>query len=468
MGKYLNRLPEKLARPEKVKHISQTISKYPDIPINTKLSIRIDPITSLQTLNNLGYHTGYQTCWDSNMKRSLTDTKIKNLKPKEKAYKTADGGGLYVHTTTKGSKSFRYDFKSNGKYATLTFGQYPNLSLADARKLHEEARMVVLNGDDPRDVTRKQNLLTKPFSYYAKEMMSSQDLRPTTAAKKLAKMERHLFKPLDKKPVDTITAVDLLNLLKPIADSGTRETAKDLATYCRQTFNYLLALQLIENNPAATIAELLPKPKKASNFAHVTDPHQFGELLKSIDAYEGDYAVKKALQLAALVMLRPYNIRFLRWEYVDTEKRLITIPAEEMKMDRPHKVPLSTQSLTILRSMKPLTGNTGLVFLSASGQRTGKAMSENTLNQALIRIKDQNTGKQLGRGTMTSHGFRHTASTLLNELGYNADAIELQLAHASQDRIRATYNKAELLPERTKMMQEWADYLDGLKNDDQD
>jgi hypothetical protein len=135
------------------------------------------------------------------MKRSLTDTKVKNLKPKEKAYKTADGGGLYVHTTTKGSRSFRYDFKNNGKYATLTFGQYPALSLADARKLHEEARMMVLNGGDPRNTTKEQKLLSKPFSYYAKEMMSSQDLRPATAAKKLAKMERHLFRPLDKKPV---------------------------------------------------------------------------------------------------------------------------------------------------------------------------------------------------------------------------------------------------------------------------
>ncbi len=398
------------------------------------------------------------------MKRSLTDTKIKNLKPRGKAYKTADGGGLYVHTTSKGSKSFRYDYKSNEKYATLTFGQYPAMTLAEARKLHEEARNLVLTGADPRDKAKEQELLTKPFSHYAQEMLNSQDLRPSTTVKKLAKMKRHLFTPLDKKPVDTITAVDLLNLLKPIADSGKRETAKDLATYCRQTFNYLLALQLIENNPAATIAELLPKPKKSANFAHITDPVQYGELLKSIDAYQGDYSVKRALQFASLTMLRPYNIRFLRWEYIDINERLVTIPDDEMKMDRPHKVPLSTQALSIVNDMQSLTGNNELVFLSACGQRTGKAMSENTLNQAIIKIKDKDTGEALGRGVMTSHGFRHTASTLLNELGYNADAIELQLAHASKDRIRATYNKAELMPERTIMMQEWADYLDGLKN----
>lgn len=401
------------------------------------------------------------------MKRTLTDAKIKNLKSAAKAYKTADGGGLYVHTTTKDSKSFRYDFRVNGKYATITFGKYPTLSLSEARKLHEESRNLVLAGEDPRDKAKAQSLLSKPFSYYAQEMLDAQQLRPGTATKKLAKMKRHLFGPLDKKTVETITAVDLLNLLKPIADSGKRETAKDLATYCRQTFNYLLALQLIQNNPAATIAELLPKPKKSSNFAHITDPSTYGSFLRGLDKYAGDIAVKRAVQFASLTMLRPYNIRFMRWDYVDLNNRLMTIPAEEMKMDRPHKVPLSEQALAILKEMQVLTGKKEFVFLSSSGQRTGKPMSENTLNQAVIRIKDENTGKPIGRGVMTSHGFRHTASTLLNELGYNADAIELQLAHASKDRIRATYNKAELLPERTKMMQEWADYLDGLKKHDQ-
>lgn len=399
------------------------------------------------------------------MKRELTDAKVKNIKPQAKPYKTNDGGGLYVYTTTKGTKSFRYNFKIDGKYATVTFGQYPSLSLAEARKLHEEAKSLVKKGIDPREHEKEQVLLTKPFSYYAKEMLKGQDLRPNTATKKLAKMERHLFGPLDKKSVDTITAVDLLNLLKPIADSGTRETAKDLATYCRQTFNYLLGLQLIQNNPAATIAELLPKPKKSTNFAHITDPGVYGSFLRGLDKYTGDIAVKRAVQFASLTMLRPHNIRFLRWDYVDIKNKLITIPGDEMKMDRPHKVPLSDQALVILKDMKGLTGRKEYVFLSSSGQRTGKPMSENTLNVAVTKVKDENTGEPIGRGLMTSHGFRHTTSTLLNELGYNGDAIELQLAHASKDRIRATYNKAEYLPERTKMMQEWADYLDKLKDE---
>ncbi|WP_420554788.1 tyrosine-type recombinase/integrase [Neptuniibacter marinus] len=397
------------------------------------------------------------------MQRKLTDAKVKHLKPKDRGYKTADGGGLYVFTNTKGTKSFRYDFKHQDKYATITLGQYPNLSLSEARKLHEKAYNEVLNNIDPRAQKDAEKLLEKPFSFYAQEMMSTQDLRPTTAKKKLAKMERHLFKPLDTKPVHLITAVDLLNLLKPIADKGKRETTKDLATYCRQTFNYLLSLQLIENNPAATIAELLPKPKKSANFAHITNPKELAKLLRGIDTYEGDISIKQALQLMPLVMLRPYNIRFMKWEYVDIENRLITIPADEMKMEREHKIPLSNQAIDILNQASYLSKKNEYVFLSAYGLRTGKPMSENTLNQAVIRIKDEQTGEPIGRGIMTSHGFRHTASTMLNELGYNSDAIELQLAHASKDRIRATYNKAELLPERTTMMQEWADYLDELK-----
>ncbi|WP_286240968.1 tyrosine-type recombinase/integrase [Neptuniibacter halophilus] len=397
------------------------------------------------------------------MQRKLTDAKVKNLKPKSKSYKTADGGGLYVLTRTNGTKSFRYDFKLHNKYATITFGQYPSLSLSEARQLHEQAHHDVLKGKDPRAQKDAEKLLAKPFSFYAQEMMSTQDLRPTTAKKKLAKMERHLFKPLDTKPVDLITAIDLLNLLKPIADKGKRETAKDLATYCRQTFNYLLSLQLIQNNPAATISELLPKPKKSVNFAHITDPKDFAKILRGIDTFDGDPSVKLALQLMPLVMLRPYNIRFMKWEYINFEDKLIKIPSNEMKMEREHKIPLAKQAIKILNKAHQLSQKHEYVFLTAFGLRTGKPMSENTLNQAIIRIRDEDTHQPIGRGVMTSHGFRHTASTMLNELGFNADAIELQLAHASKDRIRATYNKAELLEQRTVMMQKWANHLDSIK-----
>ncbi len=396
------------------------------------------------------------------MKRTLTDNKVKNLKPKDKAYKTADGGGLYLYTTKAGGKSWRYDFKLNDKWGTIAFGLYPEITLAEAREMHGKTRGELAKGIDPRVAKKEASLLERPFSYYALEAMQTLELRPSTQDKRVSRMKRHLFPVLDKKLITEITAIDLLNLLKPIAESGTRETAQVLATYCRQTFDTLLSMQLIQSNPAESISRLLPKPKQSKNFAHIDNPQEFSNLLKGIDQLKGEFVVTKALQFMSLVFLRPHNIRFLKWDYIDLSEKLITIPGDEMKMNRPHRVPLSEQALAILNDMKPLTGIKDLVFITARS-RNDKAMSENTLNQAVIRIKDPVTGELLGRGVMTSHGFRHTASTFLNEMGFSADAIELQLAHASTDRIRATYNKAELMPEREKMMQAWADWLDTLK-----
>ncbi|NRP95855.1 Prophage CP4-57 integrase [Marinobacterium sp. xm-g-59] len=396
------------------------------------------------------------------MKRVLSDAKIKNLKPQEKGYKVTDGGGLYVYVTKTGTKSFRYDAKIDGSRKTITFGTYPAMSLAEAREEHEKAHSLVAKGIDPRKTTTDK----KNFSYYSLEKMKTLDLRGATYTKRLGRMEKYLFPELDKKDVTLITAQDLSQLLKPIADSGKRETANRLVSYCRQTFDYLIGLQLIENNPADTVGRTLPKPKETRNFAHLTKVEDVALFLKAIDTHTGDYAVKKGLQFMSLVFLRPHNIRYLRWQYVDLANKLITFPPEEMKTDREHKVPLSTQALSILKDMQKLTGKLEYVFMSSISINNNKQpMTENTLNVAITRLINPNTGEQFGRGFITSHGIRHTASTQLNELGYNPDVIEMQLAHAHKDRIRAVYNKAEYMPERTKMMQEWADYLDKLKNE---
>jgi len=394
------------------------------------------------------------------VKRLLTDAKVKNLKPKDKAYKVTDGGGLYVFVAKSGTRSFRYDAKINGKRITVTLGKYPAMTLAEARDSHTEAHLKIANGIDPRE----SPIDKKCFSYYAVEEMKTLDLRGATYKKRLGRMEKYLFPALDQKEVTEITALDILRLLKPIAESGNRETAHRLAIYCRQTFDYLLGLHLIDNNPAESVKRLLPKVKEVSHFAHLTSTADLSLFLKSIDSFMGDYAVKQALKFMALVFLRPHNIRFLKWEYVDFKRKLITYPPDQMKMNKEHKVPLSKQALAILRDIKKLTGKYDHVFLSSRSINSDqKPMSENTLNVAITRLNNPDTGQAFGRGFLTSHGIRHTASTRLNELGFNADAIELQLAHASKDRIRATYNKAELLPERTSMMQEWADYLDHLK-----
>jgi integrase len=393
------------------------------------------------------------------MKRLLNDTTIKNLKPQHKGYKKADGGGLYLFVTKSGVKSFRYDFQLNGKWLTQTLGQYPSLKLADARALHEQSREQVAKGIDPRAVASGSAGL-QTFSYYAIETMKTLELKPATENRRLYRMQKYLFPALDRFKVDEITSIHLLDLIKPISDRGTRETAQLLITYCRQTFDTLRLMQVITVNPAEGLGRLLPKPKEGENFRHVTNVDDLRTLLRAIDGYTGDYATRQALRLMPLVFLRPYNVRFLRWDYIDLEAELITIPASEMKMNKPHKVPLAKQAIEILKEMEPLSGGREFVFYA--GNRD-KPMSENTLNQAIRRAKDPATGQPLGNGYTTSHGFRHTASTFLNELKYDADAIELQLAHQDADRVRRTYNKAELLPERVAMMQGWADYLDSLK-----
>ncbi|MEA3404889.1 MAG: tyrosine-type recombinase/integrase [Pseudomonadota bacterium] len=395
------------------------------------------------------------------MKRKLTDRTIKALKPKDKAYKSADGGGLYIYVSKVGAKSWRFDYEMSGKRQTLTIGEYPSIGLSDARQAHEQAREDIIKGKDPR-ARNKPKYMEKSFSYYALDTNKRLDLKPSTEKKRLERLNKYLFPILDKKRVDQITAIDVLNICQPLADAGKHETARLLATYCRQTFDTLLSMQLISSNPAESISRLLPKPKRENNFAHVTSPEDFKILLNGPEQYGGDFAVIKALQFMPLVFLRPHNIRFLRWAYVDLKERLITIPADEMKMNRPHKVPLSDQAIEILKQMKKVTGRNELVFTTARA-KAGKQMSENTLNVAIQRFKHPQTGEALGKGFMTSHGFRHTASTMLNEMGFNADVIEMQLAHLDKDRIRRTYNKAELMAERTSMMQGWADYLDSLK-----
>lgn len=395
------------------------------------------------------------------MQRKLTDAKVKNIRPKDKAFKTSDGGGLYLYTTKSGSKSWRYDFKLNGKWITMTFGLYPAISLAEARELHNQAHISVSNNIDPRQ-TSQHELAHNNFSFYALDAIKRQALSERTEKKKIQMMDLYLFKELDKKQITEISAIDLLNLIDPIAKEGKHETARRLASYCRQVFDNLLSMQIVAVNPAESLHRLLPKLKIQENFAHVTDEKSFAILLNGADQYHGDFVVKKALQFMPLVFLRPRNIRFLKWSYINFKQKLITIPAEEMKMKREHKVPLSKQALKILNEVKPLTDNQELVF-TAHAKST--AMSENTLNNAIKRFKNPENGKALGKGFMTSHGYRHTASTFLNEQSFNTDAIELQLAHLDKDRIRRTYNKAELLPERTKMMQEWADYLDDLKHE---
>lgn len=400
----------------------------------------------------------------------LSNTAITKAKPKDKPYKMTDQGGLYLLVRPSGVKSWKYDYRINGKRGSYTPGTFPEKSLKEARELHLEARRLVSEGANPTETKTqsrlKSQLEEKRFSHYFSEWFTKQNYAESTAGDLLQRVETNLTTEMDKKPIEAISTLDLLNILTPVCDRGAKETAKRLAGVLRRVFNELLILGLIENNPAQGLAELLPKPdiRKKTNFGHITDPEELKQLLKQIHAPTNRQspATTLALKLMPLLFLRPKNIRFMKKSYIDFEESMLTIPASEMKAGKELKVPLASQAAALLKEACELSPKSDYIFVASHGH--GKPISENTTTAALKRMINPTTKKPYGTGYMTSHGFRHTASTLLNERGYTPDAIELQLAHINQDRIRATYNKAQLIEERILMMQEWADYLNNLTN----
>jgi integrase len=401
---------------------------------------------------------------------ALSHTSVSNAKAKDKVYKLFDGGGLYLKVNTSGYRCWKYDYRVNGSRGTYTIGQYPDISLKDARESHREARELVAKGIHPKQIKETQRiengLNSKRFSHYANEWLGKQNLAESTYKDLKLRIEKNLIPFLGEKKVNEYSTADLLEIMLEMSNRGARETAQRMANVLRRVYNEILILGIVDNNPAQGLAELLPKPdvRLKGNFGHITSVDEITVLLKQIDkpSVRQDFATTQALKLMPLVFLRPRNIRFLKWEYVDFENKVINLPASELKTRKPLVVPLAHQSITILKDIQRLTGTGEYVFVTSHGR--GNPLSENTTTQALKRIINPSTGKAFGTGYMTSHGFRHTASTLLNELGYDPDIIELQLAHINKDRIRATYNKAQWMEKRIKMMQAWADYLDGLKN----
>lgn len=401
----------------------------------------------------------------------LTDIACRNAKPGNRPRKLADGGGLYLLVNQSG-KYWRWDYRFAGKRKTMALGTYPEVPLATqrdrtgkalsigAREKLAEARAVLGSGVDPM-LARKQEKLTRAhasatgFEAVAREWHAKfgQRWAPATAAKILGQLEQGVFPWLGARPVGEVTAPELLAVLRRIESRGALETAHRVKQNCGRVFRYAIATGRAERDPAADLSGALP-PVKEAHHAAVTEPQGVGELLKAIDAFSGTFIVKCALRLAPLLFVRPGELRQAEWAEIDLDAARWVIPAERMKMRQAHLVPLSAQAVAVLREIHPLTGHGRLVFPGVRDH--DRPLSENTLNQALRRIG-------YAPDEMTAHGFRSIASTLLNEQGWNPDAIERQLAHAERNAIRGAYNRAELLPERVRMMQAWADYLDGLK-----
>jgi integrase len=391
----------------------------------------------------------------------LTDTKVRTTKPTERPQKLFDGGGLFLLVSPTGGKLWRFKYRFGGSEKLLCLGTYPETSLPEARQRRDQARALLANGIDPIQTKKAQkgarNQETETFEIIAREWYAkfSPSWAPSHAKTTIRRLELFIFPWLGDRPIKTITAPELLIALRRIEAKGALETAHRVKQVCGQVFRYAIATGRAERDPSGDLRGAIP-PASGKHMATITDPKEIAGLLRSIDDYRGSIVTRCALQLAPLVFVRPGELRQAEWSEFNLEKAEWRIPAEKMKAGAVHIVPLSRQALDILREIHPLTGHGRYVF--PSPRTDSRPMSSNAILSALRRMG-------YAKDEMSGHGFRSMASTLLNEHGWNRDAIERQLAHAERNSVRAAYNHAEFMPERQRMMQAWADYLQGIKSE---
>lgn len=389
----------------------------------------------------------------------LTDIKVRQAKPGAKTLKLSDSQGLFLQISPSGGKWWRLAYRYMGKQKLLSLGTYPAVSLADARQRRDEAKKLLANGVDPaenRKATKQslQERAANSFEAVAREWHAK--FSATWSAghgdRILRRLENDIFPWLGDKPIAAITPPTLLTALRRIEERGAVETAHRAMQNCGQIFRYAVATGRAERDSSQDLKGALP-PVTKDHFKSITDPLQIGALLRNIDGYSGGLVARCALRLAPLVFVRPGELRHAEWSHMDLKAAEWRYTVS--KTNTEHIVPLSKQAVLILQELKPLTGHKRYVFPANRGE--GRPMSENTINAAL---------RSLGydKETLTGHGFRAMARTLLDEvLGFRPDIIEHQLAHAVRDPLGRAYNRTTHLPERRKMMQDWADYLDKLK-----
>jgi integrase len=390
---------------------------------------------------------------------ALTDVAVRNAKPGPKTIRLRDERGLYLEVSPKGGKWWRLRYTFQGKENMLSLGVYPDVSLKDARDRRDAARRLIANGVDPSDARKAEKAEVQAdaetYELVGREWHNKfmANLTERSASEILHRLERDVFPWVGHRPIREVTAPELLAVIRRIESRGAPETARRCLQYLSRIGRYAVATGRAERDAAADLRGCLP-PANKRHFSSLTDPKAIAGLLRAIDAYQGSLVVLCALRLASLTFVRPGELRKAEWTEFNFEESEWRIPAERMKMKEQHIVPLSQQAVATLRELHPLTGSGKYVFPSI--RSLARPMSENTVNGALRRMG-------YTKEEMTGHGFRSMASTLLNEMGWNRDAIERQLAHGERNAIRASYNFAEYLPERRKMMQAWADYLDKLK-----
>jgi integrase len=389
----------------------------------------------------------------------LTDTSIRNAKPKEKPYKLADSGGLYLLVTPNGSRLWRLKYRVGGIEKLLSFGSYPQVSLKEARDKAFEAKQGLFSGIDPSQAKKAQKASASgadSFEAVAREWFGkfSTGWAPGHAERVIRLLERDVFPWIGLRPVREITAPELLAVLRRIEARGAVDTAHRARQTAGAVFRYAVATGRAERDPSGDLRGAIP-PARGGHMAAVTDSQKLGGLLRAIDAYEGGLIVRCALRLAPLVFVRPGELRAMEWAEVSVERGEWVIPGQKMKMKREHIVPLSKQALEILEEIRPFTGAGRYVFPTPTS--SNRPLSDMALLTALRRMG-------ITKEEATVHGFRATASSLLNAQGWPSDVIERQLAHVEKNQVRAAYNRHDYLPERRKMMQSWSDYLGELKS----
>ena len=390
----------------------------------------------------------------------LTDLKIAKAKPQKKPKTMFDGDGLYLLITPTGGKLWRFKYRFGGKGKLLALGGYPAVSLAEARSRKVIARKQLADGIDPAAVKKAQKQAgtedTTTFEVVAREWHTkfTPSWAASTAKTTIDRLERDLFPWIGKHPISEIKAPELLGALRRVESRGALESARRVKITAGQIFRYAVATGRAERDPSGDLKGALAPPIE-KHHAAITNPKEVGPLLRALDGYQGSFVVKCALRLAPLLFVRPGELRHAEWTEFNLDESVWNIPAHKMKMKEPHLVPLSSQSVSILTELKELTGASRYVF--PSGRSFVRPMSENAILAALRRMGYE-------KETMSGHGFRAMARTILDEvLQVRTDFIEHQLAHAVRDPNGRAYNRTAYLAERRKMMQTWADYLDGLK-----
>lgn len=399
----------------------------------------------------------------------LTDVLIKNAKPGPKPVRHFDGGGLYLEVAPSGGKWWRLKYRHDGKEKRLSLGTYPDTSLKDARDRRDQARRDLAAGIDPgakrkAEKATRTELAANTFEAVAREWHQAVHCAAVTeshAARTLLRLEQDAFPWIGATPIAEVTAPKLLEALRKVEARGAIETAHRVRQACGQVFRYGIATGRCERDPAADLRDAL-QPVIVKHHAAITDPRKVGELLRAFDDYQGLPTTRAALKLAPLVFLRPGELRQAEWSEFDLDAAVWTVPAARMKRTKqqkvsgaPHLVPLSRQAVAVLRELEPLTGRGRYVFPSPRGG--SRPMSDNAVLSALRRMG-------FAKDEMSGHGFRAMARTLMAErLGVPESVVEAQLAHAVRDSLGRAYNRTEFVDQRRSMMQQWADYLDTLR-----